>query len=186
MKRFYIISLLILMLGRLSAQEEQVPYLISSGGDVQTDGFQTIHLALGEPVVASAEGTTFIGLGFLHAVSRSEPCPPEDSACICLRNPLDPSCFVAELDDVNFLLDEDNTIIPPPTLDIDGSFDLTVFNRWGKLEFSTKNEGSPITNWDGIDQNGEELLNGVYYYVLEHPGCKKGKCKGSLTVLRPE
>ncbi len=168
----------------LTAQEDQVPYLISAGGDVQTDGIQTIHLALGEPVVAAGEGTTFVGLGFLHAISRSEPCPPEDTVCVCLRNPLNPNCVEITLASVNFLIDSEHTNLPPPTLDLDGTFDLTIFNRWGKLEYSTKNEGNKISSWDGTNQDGEEMLNGVYYYVLEHPGCENGKCKGSVTILR--
>ena len=134
--------------------------------------------------MAASEGTTFIGLGFLHAISRSEPCPPEDSLCICLRNPLDPSCIVAPLDDANFLIDSDHPVIPPNTLDINDPFHLTVFNRWGKREFSSEEAGSKVNSWDGISQSGDLLPNGVYYYVLEHPGCDKDRCKGSITILR--
>lgn len=179
-----IVILLGLMLSSLTLQgQDHIPFLISSGGDVQTDGNQTIHLALGEPVVVSADGTQYIGLGFLQGLTRSEPCLPEDLDCLCERSPDDPQCIEVTLTDVNFLIDPDHQIIPPPTLQIDGSFHLTIFNRWGKQEFSTLDSGE-IDSWDGVDQNGLLLDNGVYYYVLENPGCKKGKCKGSVTILR--
>jgi hypothetical protein len=165
------------------AQEEQVPYLISNGGDVQTDGNTTIHIAIGEPVVTFNDGAEYVGVGFLQALSNSEPCPPDDMDCLCERSPNDPLCVEFELDNFNFLLDRDNDIIPPPTLQIEGTFHLTVFNRWGKQEFSTL-ETEEITSWEGTDDTGLLLDNGVYYYVLEHTGCKDGRCKGSVTILR--
>ncbi|MBK8505951.1 MAG: hypothetical protein IPL46_29405 [Saprospiraceae bacterium] len=44
--------------------QDHIPFLISNGGDVQSNGSQTIHLAIGEPVVISSDGTEYIGLGF--------------------------------------------------------------------------------------------------------------------------
>ncbi|MBK8505950.1 MAG: gliding motility-associated C-terminal domain-containing protein [Saprospiraceae bacterium] len=87
------------------------------------------------------------------------------------------------LDNFNFLLDRENLRLPPSTLQIEGSFHLTVFNRWGKQEFTTL-DAEQINDWDGTDQDGLLLDNGVYFYVLENPGCQKGKCKGSVTILR--
>ncbi len=167
------------------SSQEHTPFLISSGGDSRTAGFLSVHLAIGETVVVSTEDGLSIGLGFLHALSRAEPCFPDDLACICERNPTNPICNdQVGLDSYNFLLDMENTQIPPPTLSIAGEFDLTVFNRWGKMEFSSLIEGLSISNWNGVDQDGELLPNGVYYYVLEHEGCSEGKCKGSITILR--
>ena len=179
------VALLVLFLGiySLNAQEDQIPYLISTGGDVQTDGNTIVHIAIGEPMVTFSDGAAYIGIGFLQSLSRSEPCPEEDLDCLCERDPTDPQCAEFELADFNFLLDRDNVIIPPPTLPIEGTFHLTVFNRWGKQEFSTL-ESDEITSWEGIDDTGLLLDNGVYFYVLEHPGCKDGRCKGSVTILR--
>ena len=177
------IAIVFCMAINITAQEEQVPFLISSGGDVQTDGNLTIHLAIGEPVVTSNDGVEYVGLGFLQALSRSEPCPPDDTDCICERNPDDPQCQEFELDNFNFLLDRENDIIPPITLQIEGSFHLTVFNRWGKQEFSTLDKVQ-IDSWEGVDDAGLLLDNGVYFYVLEHPACEDNKCKGSVTILR--
>ena len=184
-RRFASVFFLFFLIGGMHAQIE-TPFLISNGGDFQTDGSLQVHIALGEPVVAAGESTLLsVGLGFLQALSRSEPCPPDDQACICERSPNNPECVEAiALEPVNFLLDAQNTFLPPPNLIIDGSFDLTVFNRWGKLEYSSVTEGDQITTWDGHDQDGVLLPNGVYFYVLEHPDCKNEKCKGSVTILR--
>ncbi len=163
----------------------ETPFLISSGGDFQTDGLLWVHLALGEPVVVSGESAgQSVGLGFFQALSRAEPCPPDDQECICARSPNNPECIEVVLKPFNFLLDADNVSIPPPNLSLNGTFDLSVFNRWGKLEYSSVTDGEQITFWDGLNQDGEPLANGVYYYVLEHPDCKNEKCKGSITILR--
>ncbi|MCB0686555.1 MAG: gliding motility-associated C-terminal domain-containing protein [Saprospiraceae bacterium] len=185
MNRLFLLLLTGLSLSLHIQAQEHIPFLISNGGDFQSDGAVNIHLAIGEPVVVSSDGSQYIGLGFLQALTRSEPCPPEDIECLCARNPEDPQCQNNEiaLDDVNFLIDLNNPILPPPTLQIDGTFHLTVFNRWGKQEFSTLDEDQ-ITNWDGSDQQGLLLDNGVYFYILENPGCNGGKCKGSITILR--
>jgi len=175
---FFIVSITV-----TSVAQDHIPFLISNGGDFQTDGNLNIHIAIGEPVVAYNDGVEYIGLGFLQGLSRSEPCPVDDLDCFCERNPNDAQCIEVTLDDINFLIDPNNPILPPPTLQIDGTFHLTVFNRWGKQEFSTL-DSEQITLWDGVDQEGLLLDNGVYFYVLENPGCQGGKCKGSVTILR--
>ena len=38
-----------------------------------------------------------------------------------------------------------------------------IYNRWGELVYSWT---SPNQNWDGRGIDGEELPEGVYYYVL--------------------
>ena len=163
--------------------QDHIPFLISSGGDFQTDGNLNIHIAIGEPVVTFNDGAEYVGLGFLQGFSRSEPCPVDDLECFCERNPDDAQCIEVTLTNVNFLIDPNNPVLPPPTLQIDGTFHLSVFNRWGKQEFSTL-DADEITLWDGVDQEGLLLDNGVYFYVLENPGCPGGKCKGSVTILR--
>lgn len=41
---------------------------------------------------------------------------------------------------------------------------LTIFNKWGNIIFSTKNYQN---NWEGTDENGNELPAGEYYYILQ-------------------
>lgn len=58
-------------------------------------------------------------------------------------------------------------------------YDLSVFNRFGSIVFSTKNYSKP---WDG-SSNGKSLPIGTYYYLLD---LKQGlpKLKGFVVILR--
>ena len=161
----------------------QQPFLLSTGGGFESDGSQTIHLAIGETVVGVYDGEQYLGLGFLHALSLSIPCESEDYDCICLRQPHLAICGQGTLQHLDFLIDNFYTALPPPGLIINGSFELHVFSRTGKLEFSTSRSG-PIDRYMGMDGVNKPLPNGVYYYVLEHDDCPRGRCKGSLTIWR--
>ena len=64
------------------------------------------------------------------------------------------------------------------------SIEALIYNRWGELVYSWT---SPNQNWDGRGVDGEELPEGVYYYVLNFTG-EDGYSytvkKGSITLLR--
>ena len=65
--------------------------------------------------------------------------------------------------------------------------DMTIFNRWGKTMYTTTD---PEINWDGKNQNNnEDCINGVYYYVCEVyiitlDGEEKITMKGAVTLIR--
>ena len=42
--------------------------------------------------------------------------------------------------------------------------EFKVFNRWGKAVFNSKNYAN---NWDGKNDQGTDLPEGTYYYVLQ-------------------
>jgi len=42
--------------------------------------------------------------------------------------------------------------------------DFKVYNRWGELVFQTQN---PDFKWDGFNQNGKRIAEGVYVYLLD-------------------
>jgi len=44
-------------------------------------------------------------------------------------------------------------------------YELHVFNRWGKLVFNSNQDDDW---WNGCDNSGKALSNGVYYYVFEY------------------
>jgi gliding motility-associated-like protein len=42
---------------------------------------------------------------------------------------------------------------------------LNVVNRWGQEVYSSSNYKN---DWDGRHNNGEELPEGTYFYILKH------------------
>jgi gliding motility-associated-like protein len=59
--------------------------------------------------------------------------------------------------------------------------DVIVFNRWGQEVY--RSAGGYQNNWGGVANNGAELPDGAYYYVITCSGMKKD-ITGPLTVLR--
>ena len=63
------------------------------------------------------------------------------------------------------------------------SVNVYLYNRWGELVF---NWNTVDTEWDGRGLDGEDLPEGVYYYVLQATG-QDGESydkRGSITLLR--
>ncbi len=65
--------------------------------------------------------------------------------------------------------------------------DLQIFNRWGKVVFSTSD---PDINWDGKDKSSkQDCADGVYYYVCEVyerrlNGVGQRTLSGTVQILR--
>ena len=56
---------------------------------------------------------------------------------------------------------------------------LSIFNRWGNLVYQSDNY---TNNWDGTDNSGKELIEGVYSYLfIDH---NKQKHQGFLHLYR--
>ena len=60
---------------------------------------------------------------------------------------------------------------------------VTFYNRWGDKVYEMF---SPKDSWDGVSMNGQEVPEGVYFYVLNGKG-EDGSVyeeKGSVTIYR--
>ena len=70
--------------------------------------------------------------------------------------------------------------------------DLTIYNRWGKVvyTYSSGGERTIYIDWDGHDDNGREVVAGVYYYIAQvtfdsvDPGQQHKSIKGWVQVVR--
>ncbi len=72
--------------------------------------------------------------------------------------------------------------------------DFTVYNRWGKpvYNYTGRNgsENSVFIDWDGVGDDGVELVSGVYYYLAEvrfdvvDPSQATQQYKGWVQILR--
>lgn len=70
--------------------------------------------------------------------------------------------------------------------------DFKVYNRWGKEVYSYRSgsEQSIYIDWDGRDNNGNELSGGVYYYIVEvtfitiDPAKRNQTIKGWVHIIK--
>ncbi|MBL0329374.1 MAG: gliding motility-associated C-terminal domain-containing protein [Bacteroidetes bacterium] len=58
-----------------------------------------------------------------------------------------------------------------------------IYNRWGNIIYTIKEVNS---EWNGLNQNGQNCNDGIYYYVLDAKGedKKEYKQKGFIQLLR--
>lgn len=63
------------------------------------------------------------------------------------------------------------------------SYQINIYNRWGALLY-TGERGSPF--WDGSNQHGYYVADGVYIYTIEYTSMQgaKTKKKGTITIFR--
>jgi len=59
--------------------------------------------------------------------------------------------------------------------------DIVIFNRWGQVVY----KAAPYENeWNGVNQNGKELPEGTYYYLLLLRDGAKGVKYGNVLLIR--
>lgn len=51
----------------------------------------------------------------------------------------------------------------------EGQKDISVqiFSRQGNVVWETKNYDNEENNWNGTDQNGDPLIEGTYFYIIQ-------------------
>lgn len=65
------------------------------------------------------------------------------------------------------------------------TIDIKIFDRWGHLVYSISSDKGNIA-WDGKNQYGKEVAEGVYFYTLKAKGADGNEFeqKGNVTVVR--
>ena len=68
---------------------------------------------------------------------------------------------------------------------VNGNQPIQIFDRWGNLVWQTNRYNN---NWNGINLDSEEVLEGAYYWVLmvEDDEGNTTISKGTVTVLRDQ
>lgn len=59
-------------------------------------------------------------------------------------------------------------------------FSLQIFNRWGNVVFKSD---APGTWWDGKSENGKDVPDGVYFYIL-NAADRNEMFKGTVELIR--
>lgn len=104
----------------------------------------------------------------------------QDNIKVIFRDIDPPEGFSPDGDDVN------DTFVIRGEDNITEGYDLYIYNRWG-VEVYHQDENSIIDEWDGKNQNGKDLPDGTYFYVLtiKYDGNKeKPTLRGFVTLKR--
>lgn len=87
-----------------------------------------------------------------------------------------PNSFTPNGDGINDRVGPSFSMVPE-------SFEFTIFDRWGRVVFSTSLHGQA---WDGLFSDGSEVPIGVYVYALRYrqESQRSGDIRGHITLLR--
>jgi len=103
-------------------------------------------------------------------VVYSKTCPPPEEVSFTL-----PNVFTPNSDGFN----DGYSAITKGDYD---DFLIQIFNRWGKLMFEST---ETAFKWDGRNLDGQECIDGVYYYIAKTVYRSNNKeYKGTVTLLR--
>ena len=100
------------------------------------------------------------------------------------------NCFFFQLPNI-FTPNNDgrnDTFQPDPRSQFIRSIKFTVFNRWGEKVYEGADD--PRINWQGVNNAGKAVSDGVYYYLAEvefitsNPQNAKKTYKGWVEIVR--
>ena len=129
----------------------------------QSNGsLQTIDLSTGN--VLHNISTSPLSNGIRHLENMNSCCKQRNTKLICSDSP---NVITPNNDGINDYLQFKTSK--------EINLNLTVFNRWGNLVYSSKNYKN---NWNG---NAEKLNEGVYFYILTDEN--KNVCKSYLHIF---
>ena len=127
----------------------------------------------------NTQSFTFYSMGnhevTIVATNNNGICSEEYSEYFTVQGLLENNVFSPNGDNVNDIFSFENY----------GMLEMNVifYNRWGDKVFEMF---TPTDSWDGISMNGQEVPEGVYFYVLNAKG-EDGSVyeeKGSVTIYR--
>jgi gliding motility-associated-like protein len=123
------------------------------------------------PIVTPSETVTYT------LTATQNGCTLTDQATITVESFIEiPNSFSPNEDNAN-----DTWIIQGAENFPDAS--MKVFSRWGQPVFETIGY-TELKAWDGTDQRGKPLADGVYYYIFDLRDSEEQVFKGSLTIIR--
>ena len=103
----------------------------------------------------------FLGLSSSYSFAQSST-----------EDPIVPNVFTPNNDGVNDVFKVSN---------LEGSWEMMIFDRWGSLVYATQQAQG--ASWNGVNLQGIEADTGVYFFTLKDS--KSGQSfNGSLQLLR--
>lgn len=114
-------------------------------------------------------------------VTDQNGCTSSESFTVCITGSPDINCYTGRLT-ISPNRDGYNDFLEISCVkDVENV--LYIYNRWGKQVFTAINY---LNTWDAVDQEGKELNEGTYMWVLlvREPGKNDQYKKGTVTVVR--
>jgi gliding motility-associated-like protein len=71
-----------------------------------------------------------------------------------------------------------------PAIDVNEDISVTIYNRWGQIEFIATDANSLTFEWDGTRTNGTILPTTDYYFVIEFINNTAADKTGVITLIR--
>jgi len=119
-------------------------------------------------IVCNPECENFCDTGFMKFTIEAEPISLDSL----------PNAITPNGDNLNEMLVFDALLATPEEFPDN---ELIIFNRWGDIVYQAK---PYINNWRGTNNNGGELPQATYYYILRLDIANGIILRGDVTVLR--
>ncbi len=111
----------------------------------------------------------------------------DDNNCTVMKQvrleaPPTDDCFAASKIMTPSVLDGSNDLFKITCLNTTTRNDLTIFSRWGQNVY---HQADYDGTWTGVDDHGDDLPEGVYFWILTYTqNGKEQTKKGHLTIIR--
>jgi gliding motility-associated-like protein len=109
-------------------------------------------------------------------VSATDTIDFPDDGCLIFRPVLTPSNK-----------DENNDYLLVTCVEFVPNNTMEIYNRWGQLVFQTESYNNDSNNWKGTNSKGQELPEGVYFYVFKYVNGSTNESvttKGYINIMR--
>lgn len=158
-----------LLAGKISAQVQASPTVVSSGGGFGLDGNgNSFSFTIGESVIVTASNTNNILTQGFQQPTNDSILPVDSTAYITFYNGITPN---GDNNNESWILDGIDSL----------TNSVSIFNRWGDLVWHGDNYDNVNIVWVGENNKGVELPPATYFYIIYAKG---GPYKGWVELTR--
>ncbi len=161
----HLISFIVIVLSLFFPQKMFSQQALSSGGNAPSPSNiseKTISFTIGEPLITTGGDDEFITQGFQQ---------PNEKGKVYVAGV---NAFSPNNDGNN-----DTWLYKKPS----EQYQIEIFSRWGNVVWNNIDNLS-ISEWDGTDNNGNQLPDGTYFYTIKVDGKAVENGSGYIEITR--
>ncbi|MEN0002603.1 MAG: PKD domain-containing protein [Bacteroidota bacterium] len=153
-------------------------YEFSASGGISYAWEENLDFPLSDLGIANPMASPRVTTTYIVEITGENGCSLIDSVQVLIAD--NPNNFVETVNIITPNGDGQNDFLEFDGLGKYQENELIVFNRWGNIVYQQKTYEN---DWEGTNNNGQELPAGVYFYVLRiQPG--NAEIKSTLTIVR--